>query len=87
MNDHDGKTYIVRLLVSIDQLGNTLLPFAWGPYGGYPDETISSCLGKLARDNGGKIPWRYFWLKPLHWGLNKIDEDHCEDAIEHDEGK
>lgn len=87
MNEHDGQSYIIRALVSIDQLGNTLLPFLWGPYGGSPDETISSAIGKLARDNGGKIPARYFWLKPLHWALNKLDKNHCADAIEEDEGK
>ncbi len=84
---HDGDNYLVRVLVSIDQLGNTLLPFVWGPYGGSPDETISSAIGKLARDNGGKIPWRYCWLKPLHWFLNKVDANHCADAIEEDEGR
>ena len=87
MNEHDGKTWGTRVLVGLDQFGNALFPFLWGPYGGSPDETISSAIGKLARDNGGKIPKRYFWLKPLHWCLNKIDANHCEEAIEADEGK
>jgi len=81
-------SYWKRILYSIDQLGNTLLPFAWGPYGGHPDETISSALGKLEHMHGGQgtIPWKYPLAKIVAWGLEKIDPGHCLGAIEHDEG-
>ena len=73
-----GK-YLLNLAISIDQLGNVLV-------GGDPDETISSRLGKIERKHGGKVPrWRIF-SRFLIWSLDKIDKDHCEDAIEEDEG-
>lgn len=64
--------YLLNLLISIDQLGNTII-------GGDPDETLSSRAGK-AYHNGVKWPKKFvnslfFWQK-----------DHCEDSIEHDEG-
>jgi hypothetical protein len=73
--------YLMRLLVSLDQHINTI-------FGGYPDETISSRLGKLKVRRKGKLRWRdWFGLaKPLDWVLDKIDPNHSIDAIEHDEG-
>jgi len=66
------KKYLINVLISFDQLANTLL-------GGDPDETISSRAGKKQRK--GKLA---YWLcRALHW----IDKDHCKDAIEKDEGK
>ena len=41
--------YFLNILISLDQMGNTLL-------GGDPDETISSRLGKLKQKHGGQIP-------------------------------
>lgn len=38
------KKYLYNILISLDQLGNTIL-------GGDPDETISSRLGKNYRDS------------------------------------
>jgi len=73
-----GK-YLVNILISIDQLGNTLM-------GGDPDETISSRLGKIKRNNGGKIPSTKPLAKVIDWGLDKIDSNHSIDAIEEDEG-
>jgi len=74
-----GK-WLLNILISIDQLGNTIL-------GGDPDETISSRLGKLKVKHGGKIPWRRPASKIIDWGLDKIDSNHSIDAIEEDEGK
>lgn len=73
-----GK-YILNILISIDQLGNTLT-------GGDPDETISSRLGKIKRKYGGIIPWTKPLARLIDWGLEKIDKNHCIDAIEEDEG-
>lgn len=57
--------YFKRVLLGIDQLGNTLL-------GGYPDETISARAGR----NADKRGWRV-----LAAALNKIDKNHVYDAI------
>lgn len=80
-----------NILIAIDQLGNTILPlmpwpFTW-PGVGYPDETISSTLGKLKKKHGGEIPWRWFFARFIDWGLEKIDPNHSLDAIEPDEGE
>jgi hypothetical protein len=66
------KRYIWNILISIDQLANTVL-------GGDPDETISSRMGKRARkgDKLGKIICKI---------LNIFDKGHCEKSIEEDEG-
>jgi len=74
-----GK-YLLNILVSIDQLFNTLL-------GGDPDEVYSSRLGKLKVKHGGTIPWRRPMSKFIDWGLDKIDPGHSVDAIEEDEGE
>lgn len=68
------KKYLWNILVSIDQLINTLL-------GGDPDETMSSRMGKhLAKHN---CPFCNFMCKIL----NLIDKNHCVKTIEVDEGK
>ena len=67
------RRYIKNVLVGFDQFINTLL-------GGDPDETISSRLGKRARQ-GDRMSC--LMCKLLHW----LDRDHCEKAIEQDEGK
>jgi hypothetical protein len=63
------KRYSWNLLISLDQLGNSLL-------GGDPDETISSRAGKAKGHS--KI------ASALCWVLDKIDANHCEDSIEDD---
>lgn len=66
------KKYIRNILISIDQFFNTLL-------GGDPDETISSRLGKNYKGT---------WMeKFVDWLFRKQKPDHCEGAIESDEGK
>lgn len=57
--------YVKGVLLGIDQLGNTII-------GGAPDETISARAGRN-RD-------KWYW-KPLAWALNKIDDDHVEEAV------
>jgi len=60
-------------LISIDQLFNTIL-------GGFPDETMSSRMGKhLAKKDS---PISNFVCKIL----NLIQKDHCQKSIEEDEG-
>ena len=69
------KKYVYNLLISIDQLFNTILL-------GDPDETISSRMGKWVKRDG----WRRDVAKPIAWFLDKLDKNHCEDAIEKNEG-
>lgn len=71
--------YLLNLLLALDQFGNVLL-------GGDPDETISSRLGRIATANGGSIPWSRPLSRAAGWALDRIDRDHCHDAIEPDEG-
>lgn len=68
------KRYIWNILISIDQLANTLL-------GGFPDETISSRMGKHIRDKKD-CPVCRFLCKLL----DVIDPGHCQKSIEEDEG-
>jgi len=66
--------YFWRVLLAIDQLGNTLI-------GGSEDETISSRMGKAVE---GRKNCKICYL--LCWVLNWIDPNHCQKAIERDEG-
>lgn len=71
------------MLVSLDQLGNTLA-------GGHPDETISSRIGKWKesrQDAGAWPPSRWHPLRWLDAALERIDPGHAIDAIERDEGQ
>ena len=67
--------YLLRLLISIDQLVNTI-------FGGDPDETISSRIGKHVHWKGD-TGWRLYLSK----FLSLLDKNHTLDAIEKDEGK
>jgi hypothetical protein len=67
------KRYIWNILISVDQLFNTLLA-------GDPDETLSSRMGKRAR-KGDKF------AKCFCKVLDIVDKNHCEKSIEYDEGK
>jgi len=66
-------SFIKRILISIDQLGNTLT-------GGDPDETISSRAGKARRE--GK-----WWGCQLCRFLDLFQKDHCEKSLEGDRGE
>ena len=74
------KKYLVNILYSVDQLVNTVLL-------GDPDETISSRLGKLKRECGGKIPWSYPVCRCVDWFLDCIDKNHSIEAIEEEVGE
>lgn len=66
------KKYFWNILVSLDQLGNTLL-------GGDPDETLSSRAYKLDKYNNITTPRKI---------IDKIlGSKHCEQHVEQDEGK
>lgn len=71
------ENYIYNLLLSLDQLGNSIIA-------GDHDETISSQLGKLMVEN--KLEGKPI-AAALAAILNAIDNNHCLDAIEWDEGK
>jgi hypothetical protein len=67
------KRYFWNVLISLDQLLNTLL-------GGDPDETLSSRMGK-------KVKQRKCWACKLICSLlDLIQSGHCEKSIERDEG-
>ena len=66
------KKYFWNLLISIDQLVNTI-------FGGDPDETISSRTGKLMHKRA--------WAKYLARFLNLFEDNHAKKSIEKDEGK
>jgi len=67
------KEYLYNIFIGIDQLCNAIL-------GGYPDETMSSRMGKRVAKGES---WLCHFICKL---LNKIDKNHCIDAIEKDEG-
>jgi len=63
--------YFWNILISIDQFFNTV-------FGGNPDETISSRLGKKKRE-GSKFASFACSI------LNLAEDNHCEKSIEEDE--
>ncbi len=73
------KKYFWNLLIALDQSVNTI-------FGGDPDETISSRMGKWAKDGANNHGIR----KPIYWVTNKIvnlfQKDHFAKSIETDEG-
>jgi len=69
------KKYFWNLLISVDQLVNTI-------FGGDPDETMSSRLGKRVYWHGN-TGISYYLCRCLHW----FDKDHCLKNIEEDEGE
>lgn len=68
------KRYFWNVIISLDQLANTLLA-------GDPDETMSSRMGKHLSKHD--CPFCNFVCKLL----NLIQKDHCIKSIEADEGK
>jgi hypothetical protein len=67
------KRYIWNVLISVDQLINTLL-------GGFPDETLSSRMGKRVIKKNCKM------CKLICRFLDLFEKDHCYKSIEKDEG-
>lgn len=67
--------WLRNCLIALDRLGNAL-------WGGDPDETISSRLGKMHQaDAKGKVDMRPV-PEVVHDALNEIQTDHCERAID-----
>lgn len=64
------KRYFWFLFIALDQLANTAL-------GGYPDETLSSRMGKRQEILIYRVACK---------ALNVFEKDHCQKAIERDEG-
>ena len=77
--------WTMSVLLGIDQLGGVLLSPLMFYRVHNPDETISSRLGKLKRDNGMRIPWKYPIAKVIDAGLELLDPGHSIGAIEEDE--
>ncbi len=75
MKDTKLGRYVWNLLISIDQLFNAI-------FGGDPDETISSRLGKIITDRPESCVACVYICKVLHW----IDPNHCVKVIEDDRG-
>lgn len=71
--------YFWNILISIDQLGNTIL-------GGSPDETFSSRMGKWARDGRNDRGLRKYIWEIANWVVEKFEKDHFKKSIEEDEG-
>ncbi len=66
--------YVVNILLAVDQFFNVL-------FGGDPDETISSRLGKMERSNE-----RFYFTRLVIDFLDGIDPGHAKKSIEDDEG-
>ena len=71
--------YFVNILISLDQLLNSILL-------GDPDETVSSRLGRIKLKWGGSIPRFRFVARIADKVLDHIDPGHTIDSIEDDEG-
>ena len=70
------KSYILRLLIAIDQVFNVLL------LNGSEDHTISGRVGYKAMVTKKK---RWLFLEKVINTIFFFDKDHCRNSIEHDE--
>lgn len=68
------KRWMLNILLAFDQFFNAL-------FGGDPDETLSSRMGKSIRD--GHCPLCDWVCRFLNW----IDSGHCKKAIDESEGR
>ncbi|MFA5898026.1 MAG: hypothetical protein WC829_02815 [Hyphomicrobium sp.] len=71
--------YIRNVLRGFDRFVNAVIF-------GDDAETISGRLGRLEVRYGGTIPWSRPVSKVVAWALNGIDPNHCQDAVEPEEG-
>ena len=69
-NDVKKRSYIMRVLLALDQLGNVLF------WNGSQDETISSHIHR--RIENGKATW---FDKKLCCLLKKLEDNHCAKSI------
>ena len=74
------KQYIFNLLISFDQFVNTI-------FGGDPDETISSRMGKWARDKRNDRGIKKYAYRIANLVVELFEKDHFAKSIENDEGK
>lgn len=74
------KKYFWNLLISFDQLVNTI-------FGGDPDETISSRMGKWARNKDNRHGLRKLVWVVANFVVERFEKDHFAKSIEEDEGK
>jgi len=73
------KKYFWNILISIDQFVNTV-------FGGSPDETISSRLGKWAKNGKNKQGIRKYIYKVVNFIVEIFEKNHFKKSIEEDEG-
>lgn len=66
------RSYLYGILIGLDQLANTLIP------GAFPDETLSSRLGRRIKRLRGKDPIS----NAVCDVLGAIEKDHCAISIE-----
>ena len=74
------KKYFWNLLLAFDQFINTI-------FGGDPDETISSRMGKWARNGENNKGFRKPLYKFVNFIVELFEKDHFKQSIEEDEGK
>ena len=74
------KQYIFNLLIAFDQGVNTI-------FGGDPDETISSRMGKWAQNGENNHGLRQPIYKIANFIVNLFQKDHFKKSIETDEGR
>lgn len=74
------KKYILNNLISLDQAINTL-------FGGDPDETISSRMGKWARNGENNRGLKKPLYKIANFIVELFEKDHFKKSIENDEGR
>lgn len=71
--------YFWNVLIAIDQFINTI-------FGGDPDETISSRLGKWARTGRNKRGNKKIIFKIANFVVELFEKDHFAKSVEEDEG-
>lgn len=74
------KKYIFNLLIAFDQGINTL-------FGGDPDETVSSRMGKWAKDGRNNHGIRKPLYKIANFVVELFEKDHFQKSVETDEGR
>ena len=74
--NHNSASYILRVLIAIDQLVNVVL------LNGSPDHTISGRVGYKATTTGRR---RWLWAEKFIDALFFFDPNHCQASIERDE--
>lgn len=72
--------YLWNVLIGFDQFVNVI-------FGGDPDETISSRLGKWARRGKNQRGNKKFIFKLANFVVELFEKDHFAKSVEEDEGK